>query len=208
MARSSKYSDYPPLTDNQEPAFTGITRHEFTDKNLQEARLIVLWRVPGLGELKDTYALDVLAGILGQGRSSRLVQDLREERGLVSTISVSNSNYKLQGLFTISAKCNEEDLAAVETGIVEHLEKLQTELVKESEILRVQTRVANRFIFNNETPGERSGLYGYYQCLFGDLEPAFDYPQYIRMQNEYDLMKAAQKYLLPQAYRAVIIRPR
>ncbi len=210
MARSSKYLARPPLEviDNQEPAFTGITRHEFTDENLQEARLIVLWRVPGLGEIKNTYALDVLAGILGQGRSSRLVQDLREERGLVSTISVSNSNYKLQGLFTISAKCNVEDLAAVETGIVEHLEKLQTELVKESEILRIQTRVANRFIFNNETPGDRSGLYGYYQCLVGDLDPAFNYPQHIQMQNEYDLMKAAQKYLSPQDYRAVIIKPR
>ena len=44
MARSSKYLARPPLEviDNQEPAFTGVTRHEFTDENLQEARLIVL----------------------------------------------------------------------------------------------------------------------------------------------------------------------
>jgi predicted Zn-dependent peptidase len=192
---------------DKESAFTEIVRREFIDKSLHQARLIMLWRVPGLIDLNDTYALDVIAGILGHGRTSRLVHDLREERGLVSSISVSNSNYKLQGVFTISAKCDVENLGEVETAIVEHLEKLHTELVKESEIVRVQRRVANRFIFGNETPSDRSGLYGYYQSLVGDLEPAFNYPQYIQSQDENDLMQAAQKYLSPAAYGVVVIKP-
>ncbi|MEA5576531.1 pitrilysin family protein [Anabaena sp. UHCC 0451] len=195
------------LTVHQEPAFTEIIRREFIDESLQQARLIMLWRVPGLIELNDTYALDVLAGILGHGRTSRLVHDLREEKGLVSSISVSNMNHKLQGIFSISAKCEVENLADVETAIVEHLQTLQTELVKESEIDRVQRRVANRFIFGNETPSDRSGLYGYYQSLIGDLEPAFNYPQYIQSQDENDLMQAAQQYLSPEAYAVVTIKP-
>ncbi|MBE9057899.1 pitrilysin family protein [Sphaerospermopsis sp. LEGE 08334] len=195
------------LTGVTEPAFTEIVRREFIDESLQQARLIILWRVPGLIDLNDTYALDVIAGILGHGRTSRLVHALREERGLVSAISVSNSNYKLQGVFTISAKCDVENLPAVETAIIEHLEKLHTELVKESEIARVQIRVANRFIFGNETPSDRSGLYGYYQSLIGDLEPAFNYPQYIQNQDENHLMQAVQKYLSPSAYAVVVIKP-
>ncbi|GCL35411.1 peptidase M16 domain-containing protein [Sphaerospermopsis reniformis] len=195
------------LTGVTEPAFPEIVRREFIDESLQQARLIILWRVPGLIDLNDTYALDVIAGILGHGRTSRLVHDLREERGLVSSISVSNSNYKLQGVFTISAKCDVENLPAVETAIIEHLEKLHTELVKESEIARVQRRVANRFIFGNETPSDRSGLYGYYQSLIGELEPAFNYPQYIQNQDENHLMQAAQKYLSPSAYGVVVIKP-
>jgi predicted Zn-dependent peptidase len=158
-------------------------------------------------QLNDTYALDVLAGILGHGRTSRLVHDLREERGIVSSISVSNINHKLQGIFSISAKCEVEELTGVEAAITQHLQTLQTELVKESEIYRVQRRVANRFIFGNETPSERSGLYGYYQSLIGDLEPAFNYPQYIQSQDENDLMQAAQQYLSPEAYAVVTIKP-
>ncbi|MTJ09862.1 pitrilysin family protein [Anabaena sp. UHCC 0204] len=190
-----------------EPAFTEVVRREFVDETLQQARLVMIWRVPGLMELNETYALDVVAGILGHGRTSRLVQDLREERGLVSSISVSNMNNVLQGVFSISAKCDVENLAAVEEAIAQHLRTLQTELVKESEIARVRQRVANRFIFGNETPSDRAGLYGYYQSLIGNLEPAFNYPQYIQAQEATDLMQAAAYYLSPDAYAVVIIKP-
>jgi predicted Zn-dependent peptidase len=190
-----------------EPAFTEIVRREVVDETLQQARLVMMWRVPGLMELDETYALDVLAGILGHGRTSRLVRDLREERGLVSSISVSNMSNLLQCVFSISAKSDVENLAVVEAGIIQHLRTLQTEFVKESEIARVQQRVANRFIFGNETPSDRAGLYGYYQSLIGDLEPAFNYPQYIQAQAATDLIQAAKDYLSPDAYGVVVIKP-
>ncbi|MBD2384618.1 M16 family metallopeptidase [Cylindrospermum sp. FACHB-282] len=194
-------------TVSTEPAFTEIVRREFVDESLQQARLVMVWRVPGLMQLSQTYALDVLAGILGHGRTSRLVQDLREERGLVSGISVSNMSNQLQGAFYISAKCDVENLPEVEKAIAQHLGKLQTSMVKESEIARVRRRVANKFIFGNETPSDRAGLYGYYQSLVGDLEPAFNYPDYIRAQDAPELMQAAQQYLSPDAYGVVIIKP-
>jgi predicted Zn-dependent peptidase len=190
-----------------ESAFTEIVRHEFTDQSLQQARLVMLWRVPGLDKLDETYALDVLAAILGHGRTSRLVRDLREERGLVSHISVSNMTHKLQGTFYISAHCPAENVSLVEEAIAQHMRNLQIELVQESEIARVHKRVANRFIFGNETPSDRAGLYGYYQTLVGDLEPAFDYPSHIQAQDATKLMQAAQKYLNPDAYGVVVLKP-
>jgi len=189
-----------------EPAFTEIVRQEFIDESIQQARIVMLWRVPGLTQLNQTYALDVLAGILGHGLSSRLVQDLREERGLVSSISVSNMSNQHQGIFYIWAKCDVENLQVVEEAIAQHIRRLHTEIVQESEISRVRQRVANRFIFNNETPSSRAGLYGYYQTLLGDLEPAFNYPSYIQAQESTDLMQAAQEYLPPDAYGVVVIR--
>jgi len=190
-----------------EPGFTEVVRREVIDETLQQARLVMIWRVPGLMELDKTYALDVLAGILGHGRTSRLVQDLRENRELVSSISVSNMSNLLQGVFSISAKCDVENLATVEEVIAQHLRTLQTELVKESEIARVRQRVTNRFIFGNETPSDRAGLYGYYHSLIGDLEPAFNYPQYIQAQEATDLMQAAKDYLSTDAYGVVVIKP-
>ncbi|MFN6515298.1 MAG: M16 family metallopeptidase [Nostoc sp. CreGUA01] len=190
-----------------ESPFTEIVRREFIDETLQQARLVILWRVPGMIELEQTYGLDVLAAILGHGRTSRLVQDLKEERKLVSSISASNISHQLQGTFYISAKCAVENLAEVENAIAEHICNLHTELVKESEIARVRRRVANRFIFGNETPSARAGLYGYYQSLLGDLEPAFNYPARIETQNATDLMQAAKNYLSPDAYGVVIMKP-
>ncbi|MCW5314665.1 insulinase family protein [Nostoc sp. KVJ3] len=192
---------------NPESPFTEIVRREFRDESLQQARLVMVWRVPGMAQLDRTYGLDVLAGVLGHGRTSRLVRDLREERGLVSSISVSNMSNQLQGTFYISAKCAVENLAQVEDAIAQNIRKVQTELVTESEIARVRRRVANRFIFGNETPSDRTGLYGYYHSLVGDLEPALNYPDYIQSQDSTDLMQAAKEYLSPDAYGVVVVKP-
>ncbi|WP_414574544.1 M16 family metallopeptidase [Anabaena sp. CCY 9402-a] len=204
---STQYPVPSPQSLNLEPAFTEIVRQEFIDESLQQARLVMLWRVPGMNQLEQTYGLDVLAGILAHGRTSRLVQDLREERGLVSSIGVSNMSNRLQGTFYISAKCEVENLQAVEEAIAEHIRLLQTELVTEKEIARVQKRVANRFIFANETPSDRTGLYGFYHSLVGDLEPAFNYPAHIQAQAAQDLLLAANQYLCPEAYSVVVIKP-
>lgn len=197
----------PSASHPSEPPFTEIVRREFVDDSLQQARLVMVWRVPGLDRLSDTYALDVLAAILAQGRTSRLIAELREQKSLVTQISASNMTQQLQGTFYISAQLPAENLEMVEAAIASHIHKLQTEPVLESEIARIRTQVANRFIFSNETPSDRANLYGYYQALLGNLEPALNYPANIQALEAHDLLAAAQKYLSPSAYGVVTIKP-
>jgi predicted Zn-dependent peptidase len=197
-------------TDNrqsEEPPFPEIIRQEYVDNSLQQARLMMVWRVPGMAQVHHTYALDVLAAILGQGRTSRLFRDLRETRRLVSHIGVSNMTQRLQGLFYISAQLPLENVADVEAAIAQHIRTLQMEPVAVSEIARVRTQVANRFIFGNETPSDRANLYGYYQSMMGDLAPALNYPARIQALNAVDLQASAQQYLSPDAYGVVVIKP-
>jgi predicted Zn-dependent peptidase len=196
-----------PQTFTPEPAFTEVVRREYVDETLQQARLVMVWRVPGMNELEQVYALDVLSVILGQGRVSRLVRDLREERQLVTHIGVSNMTQRHQGVFYISAQLPEENLAVVEDAIAQHIRKFQTELVAESELARIRTQVANRFIFGNEKPSDRTTLYGYYQSQLGDFAPALNYPSKIQSLNAVDLQVAAQQYLSPNAYGVVTIKP-
>jgi len=196
-----------PLAVTPESAFTEVVRRDYVDETLQQARLVMVWRVPGMTQLDETYALDVLAVILGQGRMSRLVRDLREERQLVTHIGVSNMTQRLQGVFYISAQLPEENLAEVEAAIAQHIRKFQTELVAETDIARIRTQVANRFIFGNEKPSDRTGLYGYYQSQVGDLTPALNYPSRIQALDAVDLQKAAQQYLSADAYGIVTIKP-
>lgn len=190
-----------------EAPFTQIIRREVTDDTLQQARLVMTWRVPGMNQLQETYGLDVLASILGRGRTSRLVRELREERGLVSSISASNMTYLKQGVFYISAHLPSENLELVEAAIVQHIRRLQDELISEAEISRVRTRTANHFVFGNETPSDRAGLYGYYHTLLGDLDPAIHYPDYIQACDAEALRVSAQRYLNPEAYGIVTIKP-
>ncbi|MGQ4649144.1 insulinase family protein [Lyngbya aestuarii] len=197
----------PLPTSEPEPAFPGVVRQEYVDETLQQSRLVMIWRVPGMTQLEKTYTLDVLAGILGHGRMSRLVRDLREERQLVSHIGVSNMTQKLQGLFYISAQLPAENLAEVEEAIRQHISKLQTEIIAETDIARIRTQVANRFIFGNEKPSDRTSLYGYYYSQLGDLAPALGYPARIQSINADQLQKAAVEYLSPDAYGIVTVKP-
>ncbi|NEP01518.1 MAG: insulinase family protein [Symploca sp. SIO2E9] len=190
-----------------EPVFREIVRQEYVDEALQQARLIMVWRVPGMRDLEQTYALDILAGILGRGRTSRLVRNLREERQLVNSIGASNITQQVQGLFYISAQLNVENLAQVEEAITQHIRQLHKELVSEIEIARMRTKVANRFIFGNERPSDRTSLYGYYHSQLGDLTPALNYPARIQSLDAIDLQRAAVEYLSPDGYGIVIIKP-
>ena len=186
--------------------FKEIVSRDYVDESIQQSRLILMWRVPGLTQLKETYALDVLAVILGKGKISRLFRELREEKGLVSSISVSNMTQGNQGLFYISAQLPTENIPAVEAAILAQIEKIQLELITESELNRIRTQVANRFIFGNERPSDRANLYGYYYSQLQTLEPAFNYPQEIQSLQSEDMRIAAQTYLSTEAYGRVIVR--
>jgi zinc protease len=196
----------PPALVLEQP-FTEVVRRDLIDPALQQARLMMTWRVPGLKDLPETYALDVLASVLGRGRTARLVRAVREERGLVFSISASNVTYQHQGAFYISAQLPAENLAIVEQAIATHIQAIQSDLISDFEIARVRTRTANQFIFGNETPSDRSGLYGYYHALVGDLDPAIYYAHHIQTVDPEAVRVAAQRYLPANAYGIVTVRP-
>jgi len=203
---------YPPAPTplsfpKPEAPFSEIVRRAYTDPQLQQARLVMLWRVPGLNDLQETYALDVLAAILGQGKASRLFRQLREEEKLVSAIAAGNSSQKLQGYFSVSARLPVENLEKVETAIQEQIRQLQEEPVSRSDLKRIQTKIANHYIFENEKPSDRANLYGYFFSQLGDLKPAFNYPEIIRHLTPEEIQQAAQRYLSPDAYGIVTLSP-
>ncbi|MBE9102873.1 M16 family metallopeptidase [Vacuolonema iberomarrocanum] len=195
------------LNHEPEPSFEGIVRRDMVDDGLQQARLVMMWRVPGIADLEQTYPLDILASILGRGRTARLIRDLREERQLVSRIAVSNLSYYHQGLFYISVELPTENLETVEEAIAQHIADLHNNPATDSELQRVRTLVANRFVFANESPSDRSGLYGFYHVMTGGLDAAIRYPEHIQSVQVNDLKAAAQNFLSPNAYGVLTMRP-
>lgn len=198
----------PPLPHFEpEPPFTEIERRTVIDPTVQQARLALMWRVPGAIDQGQTHPLDAIAAILGQGRLSRLVRDLREERRLVSRISATHSSYRYQGIFSIGAQLPIDQVETVEAAIIEHLERLHREPVTALELERIVRRVASGFIFSNETPSSRAGLYGFYQTMVGRLDVALDYPNLIRRLDPEQLQGAVRRFLPTDAYRALVVRP-
>ncbi|MBW4483917.1 MAG: insulinase family protein [Tildeniella torsiva UHER 1998/13D] len=197
----------PLLPDDLEPPFTAVRRAIHDDPAMTQARLVMAWRVPGVTHLEDTYGLDILASILGRGLTSRLVRDLREERKLVTSVSCTNMTLAHQGAFMVSAQLPAENLEPVEGAIAQHIATVMAEPVSPAELRRVQTQVANRFIFANETPSDRAGLYGYYHTLTGDITEGINYPDYIQQLGVDEVLHAAQRHLSGDAYGVVALQP-
>ncbi|MEO1068204.1 MAG: pitrilysin family protein [Cyanobacteria bacterium J06638_6] len=197
----------PLLPGDLEPPFATVRRVVHHDQALTQARLVMIWRVPGMANLDDTYGLDILASVLGRGLTSRLVCDLREERKLVTSISCSNMTLTHQGVFMVSARLSPKHLSKVEAAIAEHIHAVVHQPVSQAELQRVQTQVANRFVFANETPSDRAGLYGYYHTLTGDITDGVNYPTYIQQLTVEDVFQTAQRYLSADAYGMLALHP-
>jgi predicted Zn-dependent peptidase len=199
-------SECPPTTIEAEPPLISVRRTQMYLPRLEMGRLLMGWQGPGIDHIEEGFGLDVIAAILTGGRSSRLVQELREEKQLVLDIESSFSLQKDSSLFTISAWLNPEDLEQVEHIISDRLYELQTQPVTEEELSKAQRMLCHDYIFSTETPGQLAGLYGYYHTLASaDLSTL--YPTAIRKIQAEDIQLLANRYLSPDLYAVTTLKP-
>lgn len=189
-----------------EPPLTEIRRRELYLPRLETARLMMAWIGPGVEDLGDAYGLDLLSVLLGDGRSCRLVQKLREDLQWVHGIYSSFSLQQDSSLFTITASLEAQFIPDVEAMICEQLWQLQNELISDEELRRAQRILCNDYAFSTETPGQLAGLYGYYQTI-ASADLALLYPSKIASFHPRDLQRLAQLYLSPFRYAVVILKP-
>ncbi|MBD2295729.1 insulinase family protein [Anabaena sphaerica FACHB-251] len=202
----SNRADCPPSEKIPAPVITGIHRQELILPRLEQARLMMAWIAPGVEKLRDTHGLDLLTVLLGQGRTSRLVHDLREDKQLVQAICSNFSLQRESSLLTITAWLEAEYLERVESLIQEHLHNLQTTGISEQELNRIRRSLCNEYAFATETPNQLTSLYGYYNTI-AQAELAVAYPQQIQSFDTQELQKLAQNYLSPQNYAVTVLKP-
>ncbi len=196
----------PKLVAEAEPPLVEMRRQELHLPRLEQARLMMAWTGPGVAQLESACGLDLLSVLLADGRSSRLVRELREELQLVQAIESSFSLQRESSLFTISAVLAAEDVERVESVICDRLWQLQSELVSEVELLRCKRLLCNDFAFSIETPAQLAGLYGYYNTI-AKAELAMSYPTKIQGFEPLDIQRLARQYLSPKHYAAVVLKP-
>ena len=196
----------PKFEVEAEPPLTEIRRQELYLPRLEQARLLMAWIGPGVEQLPDAYGLDLLSVLLADGRSSRLVRELREEQQLVQNISSSFSLQRDSSLFTISACLEPQYLEQVEELICDRLLQLQNTPVSQAELSRCQRQLCNDYTFSTEAAGQLAGLYGYYNTI-ATAEVAVTYPHQIQRLKASDLMNLAQQYLSPGHYAVTVVKP-
>ena len=203
---SSVRPNYPKFDLEPEPPIVGIRRQELHLPRLEQARLLMAWIGPGASQLHNAHGLDLLSVLLAEGRSSRLVRELREERGLVHAISSSFSLQQDSSVFTIAAWLDAKHLETVEAIVRDRIAELQTTLISPTELSRCKRLLANDYAFSTEAPSQLAGLYGYYNTI-ATIHKAVTYPEQIQALQAATLQYLARQYLLPDHYAVTILKP-
>lgn len=160
----------------------------------KQAYLELGFKAPSMKELEKTYALDVAANILGQGRSSRLYRRLKQEENLVNNLFTTNYTMKDDGVFLISFELQPENIEKVKKIVQEEIQNIKKDSVTQSELTKVKNQVAREFIYSNESVSNVASSMGYYATL-GNLEDYLNYVDNIGGITTENVQNAVNEYL-------------
>lgn len=188
------------------PPDVAAIRHAEEPRPLQQVYLGVAWRGPVVPQ-GDVYAVDLLTSILGGGRTSRLNQALKEERGLVSSVGASFSAQRDAGVITVTARTTPARRQEVEGALLAEVERLRTTLVSEAEFARALTAVEAGYAFGQETAEGLAYAYGLAETVW-TLEFELGYLEAVRRVTREQIRETARRYLTPDRYTAAALVPR
>jgi len=157
---------------------------------------------------RDLYALDVLALLLGEGRTSRLHHRLKDKENKVLSVSASNWTPSfVQGQFAISLTLDSQHWPSILDPVKEEINRLKKELVSPEELAKAKKLVLAQHIFSKESVSALASSIASSYSETGD--PYFDesYVKNLRRVSREDLREVARRYLVPHRMNVAVVRP-
>lgn len=118
---------------------------------------------------ENTYSLHVMNSILGGGLSSRLFQEIREERGLAYSIYSYHSSYRDAGLFSIYTGLSAKNLNSVVKLISKELKSIKEGNVSEQEVSRAREQIKGSLYLGLENVSNRMSRMGKSELTLGRI---------------------------------------
>jgi zinc protease len=169
-------------------------REWIEETSVELAHFHLAWQVPELRHA-DTPILDVLATLLGSGRSSRLYQAIRERAGLVHGVSGWLYSPGSIGLFGVSGLADADKLAAARDEILAEIQRLQVELVSSVELTKAVKQFTAATLSTRKTMEGQAQDLGSNWLVAHDLNFSERYLAAVRRITPEDLRRAANEHL-------------
>lgn len=144
----------------------------------------------------DWSALEVIAGLLAGGRSSRLEESLVRAKGLARQVETEYSQVTVDpGLFYISVDLLPgKDAAEAEEALDGEIARLRKEPVGEAELERARNRLEAEFTMAQDSLFNQGMLLAQFE-IAGGWKAIDDYVPSIRRVTAQDVQHVADKYL-------------
>jgi predicted Zn-dependent peptidase len=183
----------PFRPDIVEPPLAREVRDTVFD-NIQLPAVIQTYRIPAQGT-DDFYAVSMLSQLLSQGESSRLYKalvDVQQSAVAVGSFPVSMED---PGISITYGICNAgTDPKDLEAGMDAEIEKVQRELISETDFQKLRNQAENDFVTANATVQGIAESLANYHTYFGNTNLInTEIDRYMKVTRE-DIQRVAKKY--------------
>ena len=149
----------PPNFLTPEPKQTA-PREIIEEAPIELGHLHFAWHIPELRH-PDVPTLDVLAVLLGSGRSSRLYQQVRERQGVVHHADAWTYNPGSTGLFGMSAMVDADKFTLARDAMLAEIEKIKSLSVSSDEVQKAVKQFISATLATRKTmEGQANDLGG------------------------------------------------
>ena len=205
------FKDYPekslkPVFVPEEPPQLG-QREVHNEFATELSRLALAWHIPEITH-PDVPALDLLSGILGEGRSSRLYRRVREQAGLAFSISAFSYTPGDPGLFGVDATVDPKKRDDAQKLILQIIEEIKQGGVTGDELMKAKKMsLAHHLDALTTMRGQASDL-GSDWLLTRNLNFSRDYLAAVQKVALDDIRRVGTKYLVDQNLTITSLNPK
>ncbi|PKH66465.1 peptidase M16 [Flavobacterium sp. ALD4] len=180
-----------------EEPITETIKAQFEDTNIQIPMLVAAYRTPSM-KTRDARVLDFISTILSDGKSSRLYKKIVDDKKMalqIGAFSYSQEDYGTYILYGLpqAPSTSENLLTEIDAEIV----NLQTELISDKELQKLQNKYENQYVNSNASiEGVADNLATYYM-LYKDVNLINTEIDMYRTITPEEIRTVAKKYLNP-----------
>jgi zinc protease len=154
----------------------------------------------------DFYALTVMNYILGGGGfASRLMEEIRNKRGLAYSVASFFDPGKQRGSFQIVLQTKNASAREAIALSLQQMERIREELVSEKELEGAKKYLIGSFPMRLDTQGKLANFLTQVEYYGLGLNYPEKYPSLIRSITREDILRVAKKYLHPKTYVLVVV---
>jgi predicted Zn-dependent peptidase len=153
------------------------------------------------------YALALLNGVLADGMSSRLFQEIRERQGLAYDVSSDIESFYETGALVIYAGVDPERTDAALRAILAELARLREELIPAAELRRIKEYVKGRMVLRLEETHQVASALGGEEILRNRITEIDEAMAQVEAVTAEDTRQLAQRLFHEADLRLAVVGP-
>jgi predicted Zn-dependent peptidase len=173
-------------------------------KSLEQLQLCLGVPAPPVND-EQRYTVALLNTILGGGMSSRLFQNVREDRGLAYSIFSEVNSFRDTGSLCVYAGTSAQNAEQVIRLTVEEFRRLKSDPVPEEELQRAKDQLKGNILMSLESSGALMSNLARQEMYFQRFYAVPEILEQVGQVTSADLMRMAEQLFVPESVAVALL---